>query len=268
MANTQKLNPENRCVKTRLLCDTLAALGAGFSVAPMITPVDVAVTSAQSGKQRIFVCFMEQIRKMLLTPHKFFFDKPFLWIFSVYSSTYVANNTIDSLCKIYHTNDVMPKLVGCTAVNMTMSILKDAALARYFGTKPPGRVPPFSYFIWLIRDILSMAAAFVIPQRFAKVIQKQANIQKSKSENFSQFFCPIFCQLFLLPIHLLGLDYYNVDKSNFKGRLSRIFKVYPGALPLRFFRMGSAYGVGGVNNKSFRNKIISKYEGKNWDKKY
>lgn len=256
------------CVKQRMINDTLAAIGAGLLVSPMITPVDVAVTSAQSGKQNIASAFTDQVKRMVLTPHKFFTDKPFLWIFGVYAPTYIANNTIDSLCKIYHVNDVVPKLVGITAINMMMSLLKDAALAKYFGTKPPSKVPPLSYVTWLIRDVLSMAAAFIIPQRFAKVLQKKQNLPIEKAEKRSQFMCPILLQTVFLPIHLLGLDYYNYNQSSNGDRIKRIFKTYPGALPLRFFRMGSAYGVGGVNNKRFRNYLHSKSEGKDWDKNY
>jgi len=256
-------------VKQRMFCDTAAAIGAGFIVAPLITPVDVAVTAKQSGLfPNIFTAFLDQFKKMLLTPHKFFLDKPYLWIFSVYSSTYVANNTIDSLCKIYKVNDVVPKLVGCTAVNMFMSILKDAALARYFGTKPPGKVPTISYIYWLVRDVMSMAAAFIIPERIAKIIHTKKEIPLEKAQKTSQFLCPMGFQLFFLPIHLLGLDYYNIEKSTFGARFGRIAKTYFPAMPLRFFRMGSAYGVGGVNNKKLRNFIISRYEGKNWDKNY
>ncbi len=75
-------------------------------------------------------------------------------------------------------------------------------------------------------------------------------------------------QVFLLPVHLLGLDIYNNNKSPAIDRAKRILKNYAPALPLRFVRMASAYGIGGVNNKSFRNKLITHYEGKDWDKRY
>ena len=255
-------------VAQRLGCDVVCALTAGLCVAPLITPVDIAVTSAQSGKQKLFPAFYQQLKIMVVTPHKFLTDKPFLWLYAVYSLTYTANNTIDSICKIYKINDVIPKLVGVTAINMTISILKDSALARYFGTKAPGKVPMASYISWLLRDSLTMASAFIIPQRFALVLQKKNNMKKEKSEKVAQFSSPILLQTVLLPIHLIGLDLYNVEKSSFADRLSRIFKVYPTALPLRFFRMGIAYGIGGVGNKSFRNSIISKFEGENWDRSY
>jgi len=35
----------------------------------------------------------------------------------------------------------MPKLTIVFAVNMTLSILKDRALVKLFGTKPPAAVP-------------------------------------------------------------------------------------------------------------------------------
>lgn len=255
-------------VSRRLGCDVLSAFTAGLCVAPLITPVDIAVTSAQSGKQKLFVAFSQQLKIMIVTPHKFLTDKPFLWIYAVYALTYAANNTIDSLCKIYHVNDVIPKLIGVTATNMTISILKDSALARYFGTKAPGRVPLASYVAWLFRDTLTIASAFIIPQRLALILQKKNDMKKERSEKVAQFSSPIMLQTVFLPIHLIGLDFYNVEKSSFSERLARIFKVYPTALPLRFFRMGAAYGIGGVGNKKFRNSIISTFEGENWDSTY
>ena len=256
-------------LKQRMLNDTIAGIGAGFIVAPLITPVDVAVTAKQSGLfPNIFAAFMNQFKKMILTPHVFFLDKPYLWIFTVYSSTYIANNTIDSLCKIYKVNDVVPKLVGCTAINMFMSILKDAALARYFGSKPPGKVPNISYALWLIRDGMSMAAAFIIPERVAREIYSRNDSSFEKAQKQSQFLCPMIFQIFFLPLHLIGLDFYNIEKSTLRARIGRISKTYSPALPLRFFRMGSAFGIGGVKNKKLRDFIISKYEGKNWNKSY
>jgi hypothetical protein len=255
-------------IKRRLQNDTISAICSGLLVTPMLTPVDVAVVQAQSGAAKIFPAFLGQLRKMFLTPHKYVIDKPFLWVFGVYGPTYIMNNTIDSLCKIYNIDDVIPKLTGITAVNMTMSILKDAALAKYFGTKAVGRVPLNSYIIWLIRDILAMASAFIIPQRLAKVIERRQKLPYEKSFQIAQVSLPIVLQTVFLPIHLAGLDTYNHITSKFNDRVKRIFKVYPGALPLRCWRMGSAYGIGVVNNRKFRNYFNTKAEGKDWDKNY
>ena len=256
-------NTNHGNISRRIFSDSLAALGAGLTVAPMITTVDVAVTCAQSGKQKMFAAFGEQMRNIFLRPHKFFLDKPFLWIFSVYTMTYFSNNNIDSFCKLYNVSDVIPKLIGVTSVNMSMSILKDAALARYFGTKKPSKVPAISYFLWLIRDTMSIAAAFIFPSRVAKILTNKRKMNPAKAEKRSQFACPILFQVVFLPLHLLGLDFYNNTKSLLSSRFQRIFKVYPGALPLRFFRMGSAFGIGGLNNKSLRARLSAKFDRKN-----
>lgn len=86
-----------------------------------------------------------------------------LWIVAVYGSTYMTANTIDSICKITNTSDIYPKLICVTAVNMTLSILKDWAFAKYFGRKVNNNVGKISMALWLARDVISMAAAFVIP---------------------------------------------------------------------------------------------------------
>ena len=101
---------------------------------------------------------------MTTQPLKFFSSRQFLWIFAVYGPTYVAANTIDSLCKIYRTDDIMPKLVGVTFVNMVMSILKDRAYAWYFASKPSTRpVGMISLSIWFLRDVATIGGAFIVP---------------------------------------------------------------------------------------------------------
>lgn len=246
-------------IKKRLLLETTSALGAAFIVTPIIKIVDVSVTTGQSGKASTLGTAKTYFTSLITTPHKFFLSKYFGWIYYVYFSTYTANNCIDSLCKIYKVNDVIPKLFGVTAVNMFVSITKDAAFAKYFGTKPPSRIPLLTYMIWFVRDMLSIASAFILPERLSKVLQKRGQV-KSKSDVYSQFSVPIGMQVILLPIHLLGLDIYNNNQSALGERGKRIFKNYLPSLPLRFLRMASAYGIGGISNKSFRSQLIKKYE--------
>lgn len=76
----------------------------------------------------------------------------------------MAANTIDSLCKIYRTDDILPKLIGVTMINMVMSILKDWAYARYFASKPSTKpVGIVSLGIWFLRDVATIGGAFVVP---------------------------------------------------------------------------------------------------------
>lgn len=263
-----KLNDKNFCLKKRLLNDSISGLGAAFTVSPIMKIVDISVTRGQSGKSSMFASVLEMTKDLFKSPHKFILSKNFAWIFNVYGSTYVANNTIDSLCKVYNINDILPKLIGVTAINMSTSIAKDAAFAKYFGTKAPGKVPTSSLFIWFIRDVLAIAAAFLIPERLSKYMQNNMSYDKTNADRIAQFASPVGLQAVFTPIHLLGLDFYNVNESKGSDRAKRIAKNYPKALPLRFVRMAGAYGIGGLNNKSFRNYLHTKSEGSNWDKNY
>lgn len=249
-----------KLVLNRLSLDVGSALFAGLCVTPIIAPVDVSVTSLQSGKSTMSGAFIEQVKQIVFTPHKYVTSKPFMWIFTVYSLTYSANNIIDTVCKIMKINDLIPKLVGITAVNMYASILKDITFAKIFGTKPTSSVPKISLSLWVFRDLSAISAAFILPQKIAKIISNKNKSNISKAENQAQFLTPMLMQLVVLPFHLLGLDFYNVSNSKFSGRIKRIIKTYPKALPLRFYRMGGAFGFGGVNNKKSRNFLISKYE--------
>jgi len=50
---------------------------------------------------------------------------------------------------------------------MTMSILKDRAFAYYFGSNMKGKVGVASMGLWLIRDVLTMAGAFILPAKLS-----------------------------------------------------------------------------------------------------
>lgn len=262
-----KIESRNK-ISSRLVLDTESAILAGLCVTPIIAPVDVAITSLQSGKSSLSVAFFDQLKLMMLSPHKYITSKPFLWIFTVYSLTYSANNCIDSLCKFNHINDMIPKLIGITFVNMYVSIVKDMYFAKIYGTKPATKVPMTSLSMWIIRDLSAISAAFILPQKVSKILSKNNESNSKKNDNRAQLLTPMLMQIFVLPFHLLGLDFYNIEKSSLLKRIKRIIPTYPKALPLRFYRMGGAYGIGGVNNKNLRNFLISKYEGKNWNSKY
>lgn len=243
----------NICLN-RFYYDVTAAIGASLLVSPFIAPIDVAVACTASGKSTIINTLRSVGTTIITSPQTFFMDKPFLRVYSLYAGTYAANNTIDTICKIYEINDVIPKLLGVTAVNMCLSLLRDTTFAQLFGKKAPTRVPNISYCIWLCRDVIAMAGAFILPQHFCKLLMKYSSEPKPQLEKTSQFMCPILIQVFNLITHLFGYDFYNNSKSKFRNRCSRIAKTYLKALPLRCFRIGTAYGIGGINNKKLRSR--------------
>jgi hypothetical protein len=57
-----------------------------------------------------------------------------------------------------------------------MSILKDRAFAKLFGTIPPANVPIGSYLSWASRDVMTVLAAFILPPVIAKIITDKYGI--------------------------------------------------------------------------------------------
>jgi len=251
----------------RLALESISGLGAAFIAAPIIMMIDKAVVQKASGTFTIMASLKETSLTLIKNPIKFIFKKEFMWIWFVYGSTYMTANSIDSLCKINHYNDVLPKLIGITAVNMTASILKDRAFAYYYGQKSSSRVGMISMLIWMVRDVLTIAGGFVLPSKLSYLFQK-TGLEDSTAKKITQFTVPITSQILLTPIHLMGYDHYNFPGRTLGQRVAYIKGIYPSTLGIRMMRMGTAYGIGGINNQSFRNSLISRFEGKNWNTSY
>ena len=68
-----------------------------------------------------------------------------------------------------------------------MSILKDRAFAKLFGTIPPSNVPLGSYLSWASRDVLTVLAAFILPPVVSKIVINKYGIEKNRAEASAQF---------------------------------------------------------------------------------
>lgn len=264
--NTKKL-------ANRISRDLASGFLAAFSVAPIMLIVDKSVVESLAGKTTITKSVIKSVQKMFLKPNQFFINGSFAWILSVYGGTYMANNSIDTLCKVYNVNDLIPKLIGVTSVNMVLSILKDAYFAKKHTTKadsPPvvKSVPLRSYIIWFIRDVATIAFGFVVPTRLGDYLHRKRDIKNEKAQKISQFFCPIIFQLVGTPLHLAGNQIYIKPNDTAMEISKKVISEVPKSLPIRMVRMASAYGIGGVNNRSFRNSLVGKIEGENWDRNY
>ena len=242
----------------KLLIDLFSGAFAAFSVTPIILAVDKAVVQNMSGQDSIISSLYSTLNEMVQSPMDFIQTKQFLWVFLVYSSTYISANSITTLCARLKINNIVPKLIGVSAVNIYCGILKDMAFARYFGKSNSDPVGQISKSIWLVRDILTICAGFIVPDLMTKVLSNMG-LSKTKGEKISQMVCPVLFQLFLTPIHLLGYDFHNNPNIDLLTRLFNIITVYKEVIGARFLRMGGAFGLGGINNtmvKKNLNKII------------
>ncbi|KAJ9492825.1 hypothetical protein VN97_g464 [Penicillium thymicola] len=84
---------------------------------------------------------------MVARPSGFFFSTPFILIYTLYTSTYLTANAIDTLRSTTHNQPYnaidtgLPKFFATTIVNMTICVYKDARFAKMFGASPPSESP-------------------------------------------------------------------------------------------------------------------------------
>lgn len=93
-------------------------------------------------------------------------------------------------------------------------------------------------------------------------------MSSNAAHQLSLFSLPIAFQVILTPIHLLGFEYYNFPERKFSDRIKFLLPKIAPSIGIRMLRMGAAYGLGGVGNKTYRNYFHTNSEGKNWDSNY
>ncbi|TPR07142.1 Sugar (and other) transporter family protein [Aspergillus niger] len=257
----------------RLGVDIASAATAGALTCPVITVIDRAIIEkAAKGvpiRQTITSCF----RSMFTKPGSFFLSTPFLLIYTLYTSTYLTANTIDTFTSTVRDkpfSTVFPgtaKFLTTTAVNMGICVYKDARFARIFASCHPSgaaKVPKISYGLFCLRDSITIFASFNIPALVAPSIPDSIAATPGMKAALAQFSCPALMQFASTPMHLLGLDLYNRQPPGGLGWRERASRIRRDYIPSCFARMGKivpAYGVGGVVNVRMRASLMEYLEG-------
>lgn len=148
-------------------------LFAGASVTPFIAMVDRAIVENISGRCNLWVSLGRSLNKLTSNPVRFVRGRKELApVWFVYGSTYLTANTTDTVCRMYGIPIATPKFILVSVVNITTTVYKDRYLARLFGSSAPSAVPWSTYGMWCTRDALTIAAAFVVPQKMAEIATK------------------------------------------------------------------------------------------------
>merc|ERR1712190_530027 len=179
---------------------------------------------------------------------------PFGMVMGVYSLTYGASNLVDVVSERYDldsTTQNSMKLFGATGAYTTSSIVKDVAFAKMFSKAAEVKraVPLTTYGTFLFRDAMIIGAGFILPAMVAGGIQSSTQMDKQKADKIAQLATPCGMQLVITPIHLLGLNLYNVPSATTAERFRAVSSTYPEATGVRMLRFLWAYGVGGLVNK-------------------
>lgn len=233
----------------------VAAAVTSFAVSPTNAILDRSVIQFANGKQPVLEGVKGGLRRLFTSPLEFFTSFKFRWMYFVYFMTYSANNLSDHSRIIPGLSIPIQNLIITFCVNTTCGILKDKAYIQHFGAIQAKSFPASSLLLLFLRDIITVASAFTLPPIFGRSLQQKFDLSERACRNIAQISSPLLIQIFVTPLHLLGLDLYNREGLKLTERAPMIMKLYPNALAMRMIRFLPAYGIGGVLNAEIRKKF-------------
>jgi len=208
--------------------------------------------SNASGLEPLVPCLINGVKSLFTNPFYFVKQPSFLFIWGVYSGTYIVANSIEAICERRNQSSFYPKFIGSSAANVSLSVLKDKAFARMFGTGAPKPMKLISMGLFGTRDSMTILASFSLPGIIAAKMHADAGFSKASADTLAQLITPVSMQIFSTPLHLLGLDIYNRASASSTQRVTFIQSEYVKTALARMARIFPAFGVGGVVNKSVR----------------
>lgn len=239
----------------RIFVECSAAFLCAASVAPAISIVDKAIVSNASGLEPLIPCLINGVKTLITKPLYFIKQPSFLFIMGVYSGTYMVANSTEAICERSKQSSFYPKFVSSSIANVTLSVIKDKAFARMFGTGDPKPMSSASMGLFATRDSMTILASFSLPPILSEQLQRNTSIKKETADTFTQLITPVTMQLFSTPLHLYGLDLYNRNSAvSTSDRISFIRREYVKTTLARMARILPAFGIGGVVNKYIRKK--------------
>jgi hypothetical protein len=136
-----------------LLIDAIAAIASAALTSPFITIIDKAIFSNASGKEPLLSSAISSFKSLLRNPITFVRNPSFLWIWGVYSGTYIIANATETICKWNDTDYLFPKFITSSMANIGLSLCKDRYFTRVYGTGAERPVPMRSY-LWYLGTLL------------------------------------------------------------------------------------------------------------------
>lgn len=222
------------------------------TTAPAISIVDKAIVSNASGLEPLVPCLINNCKTLFSNPVYFFKQPSFLFIWGVYSGTYIVANSIEAICERKQTSSFYPKFFGSSFANVTLSVLKDKAFARMFGKGDPRPMPTMSLGLFGTRDSMTILASFSLPGLISQRLQDDFKVGKLTADTSAQLVTPVSMQILSTPLHLLGLDLYNRSAVSGADRIAFVKQEYLKTVLARMARIFPAFGIGGVVNKYVR----------------
>lgn len=182
----------------------------------------------------------------------------------LYGGTFFTANAFNSATSIIedlppgHTTDSFAKSATVTAVNMSLSLYKDAHFARIYGHPAAGVLPLVSYLPFMLRDCITIYACFALPMKIAPFLFESLGSDKSRL-TIAQLAAPIFSQVVATPLHLLALDLHaRSGRVSMRERARAIVRLWPVTAFVRGCRVVPAYGLGILVNNGVREALADR----------
>ncbi|KAI1381830.1 hypothetical protein F4677DRAFT_399866 [Hypoxylon crocopeplum] len=256
----------------RLGADFTSAACAASIVAPLISLIDRSIMENASGRNTLANSLKTSFRTLLVRPHTMLFSKPVALIFMVYGGTYLTANTLDTATSTArdqpatHVTTGTAKFAASSAANVGLCIYKDQVYVKLFGPGgPPRPVPLPSYFLFTLRDCLTIFASFNVPPLLGPALTDRMGTElrkKVSGTTVAQFAAPALVQLLSTPVHLLGLDLYNRPaaggKVSWRDRWTQVRKNWAISTAARICRIVPAFGLGGTVNMKVRRNLMER----------
>ncbi|KAL8731551.1 MAG: hypothetical protein Q9181_004272 [Wetmoreana brouardii] len=252
---------------SRVASDAASAACAAGLVAPLITILDRGIIENASGRSPLMSSIMTSFRALFNRPHIFLASRPFRLISTVYFSTYLVANSIDTITStlrpysVDHTTSGPSKFLATSAVNMSLCLYKDSQFAQMFGAASTSRnpIPKASYALFALRDSLTIFASFNLPPLVAPLLSEEIEKVVGRA-SAAQILAPAAVQIFSTPLHLWGLDLYNRPGMTVGERVRQVRRNWAGSTAARMGRIVPAFGFGGVVNAGVRRRLMGRLE--------
>jgi len=200
MIDVSVANVDRSPLFMRVAVESSAAIVSAFTVAPMISIVDKAIVSNASGKEPLLACLMNGTKVLFTNPIYFLKQPSFLFIWGVYSGTYVVANSVEAICERNTQSSFYPKFFASSFANVSLSVMKDKAFARMFGVGDPKPFPATSLGLFAVRDSMTILASFSLPNIIAASLQERFHWTESVSYSAAQLVTPVAMQVFSTPL--------------------------------------------------------------------
>jgi hypothetical protein len=237
------LSPPASLQVKQTVADVSAGVATAMLVAPFVSMIDKAVMKHAAGKMCMTLSLRTSLTSLFTQPLSFVKKPSFLLIWGVYSGTYSCANVLSSVCAEGEARKTI-EFIGVSGTLASLNILKDRSLARRFGTGAPRRMPASCMALFAVRDAMTVFASFLLSPMLHGCLEGSGLLGATSSQVAGQMLAPMAMQWASSPLHLLGLNLYNLDQERPEERWRTVRRQYLGTSIARSIRIVPPFGLG------------------------